>query len=251
MSALLLALVLTATPERVVVTPFTVSGVAPELSQVLEDALAASLRKRGLEVVSRQDITTLLSTERQRTLLGCEAGEGSCLAELVNALGCELSVVTSLARLDGGFRGTARLISSKNAKVQAEVVLSARSEAALVDALDDAGAQLARSLGGAASPPPRWVPAAVGGVLLAGAAVGFVFAGLRFEAMKTAAGYPETQRLANEGSTFQALAWTGVGLGVVGIAWTTVWMVLGQTPPAVTVSLDPGRAGLVLSGSFR
>jgi hypothetical protein len=57
--------------------------------------------KTGAEVLSADQITTLLDHERDKQLVGCE--QDSCLAEVADALGADVIVAARLSRIDGGY----------------------------------------------------------------------------------------------------------------------------------------------------
>jgi hypothetical protein len=245
----LVLLTLAAAPQRIVVAPFTLAGADATISVVLEDALAQALRKRDFEVITRQEMSTLLGVERQRQLLGCSGESNSCLAELTNALGCELTVVTSLAKVEGGFRGVVRVMSTTSGQVKSQASLSATTTTALIDSLDGVANELVGPLKTSGPSFIRWVPGIVGVLAGAAGAAFFAVAGQRYDAVTKATSLTTASPLALEGKTFQALAWTGVGVGVVGIVWTGLWLALNQTPPPVALGYSP-QQGLVVGATF-
>ena len=245
----LVLLTLAAAPQRVVVAPFTLAGADATIAVVLEDALAQALRKRDFEVITRQEISTLLGAERQRQLLGCSGESNSCLAELTNALGCELTVVTSLAKVEGGFRGVVRVMSTTSGQVKSQASLSAPTTAALIDSLDGVANELVGPLKTSGPSFIRWVPGIVGVLAGAAGATFFGLAGAKYSEVKAATTLGAASPLAESGKTFQAVAWAGVGVGVVGIVWTGLWLALNQTPPPVALGYSP-QQGLVVGATF-
>jgi hypothetical protein len=243
----LLALTLLAGGPHLATTPWNVSNITPELGTVLEDSLAAGLRAHGLDVVTRQDIASILGQERQKQLLGCSDDGSSCLAELANALGCEATVVVSVARLGSDFRGTARVLSANDGHVMAEALLRADSETRLVDSLDDVAASLAKSLvprarTASSGSSPHWVPAVVGGALVVGSAVLFGLAGDRYAAVVAG-----DASAAGAGKTYQALAWVGAGVGVAALLGALLWWRL-DLPVTLAPSVGVESKSLTVSG---
>src|SRR4051812_20243769 len=91
--------VLSQTPKTVASPTWATVDVKPELAGFYADHLAQALRAQGLSVITASEMRTLLSEQRQLQLLGCNA-DSSCLAELANALGTQLTLMGSIARLD-------------------------------------------------------------------------------------------------------------------------------------------------------
>jgi hypothetical protein len=250
LGTLLTLVTLSAAPHRLVITPWTLSDLTPAFGQVLEDTLASDLRHEGFEVATPQDIAAILGQERQRQLLGCKEA-GACLAELANALGCDGTVVVSLARLGDDFRGTARVLSSRDGHVLAETPVRATSETGLVDSL----AEVAQALSAPLRPEGRglrlsWLPAAVGGVFLAGAVVSFVEAGVRADQMAHAPSLDAATPLASEGKTFQTLAWVGGGVGLAGLVTSTVLWARDGASVSVAPVVSTQVQGLALQGRW-
>jgi hypothetical protein len=249
LSTLLVLMTVGAAPQRLAITPWTLANLTPAFGQVLEDTLASHLRREGFEVATGQDIAAILGQERQRQLLGCK-DSGACLTELANALGCDATVVVSLARLGDEFRGTARILSSRDGHVLAETPVRATSETRLVDSLGEVAEALALTLRPRVEPRLSWVPAAVGGVLLVGAAVAFVETGLRADQVTRAPSLVVATPLATEGKTFQALAWVGVGLGVAGVLTSVVLWSREAASLSVAPVISTQVQGLVLQGAW-
>src|SRR5438045_1366398 len=74
--------------------------VKPELAAFYADRLAQGLRERGLKVITWSEMGALLSQQRQLELLGCADDNSACMTELANALGTELTLMGSIAKLD-------------------------------------------------------------------------------------------------------------------------------------------------------
>src|SRR4051812_5628125 len=123
MPTLLLLALLSAAPadnHRVLVLPLgTGDGVTATLSASITDAVASEARRhQGLSVLTSRDVTSLLTAERQKQLLGCT--EGSCLAELGGALGAERIISGSVAKLGTSWLLPPQLLDATKAAVMAQ-----------------------------------------------------------------------------------------------------------------------------------
>lgn len=119
-SVLLMALVslVSAAPPRSVAMPaLNTVNVTSQEGVLYAELLSARLAELGVKVVSARDIQTLLGLERQRALLGCS--ENSCLAELAGALGVDDVLVGDLAKVEGGWLVTLKLLSSRDGSTRA------------------------------------------------------------------------------------------------------------------------------------
>ncbi|MBL8956084.1 MAG: hypothetical protein JNK82_35250 [Myxococcaceae bacterium] len=234
MPGLLLALVVMAAP-KVVMPQWTRVEVSPELGTFYADRLARELRTQGLEVITAEELGTLLGIERQKQLLGCNDEAKSCLAELGNALGAEATLVASVARLDQTFSTNLKLLSSQTGRVLAEEHLESKSERALLEDLSSAAEVLARPL--LPAPPPgtgrvrklALVPLVAGVAFAVGGGVSAGFAQSRFDAIRSpmTTRYADAVTLASSGETFQALTWVGVSLAVTCLVVAGVMFFLG------------------------
>lgn len=84
---------------RVAVYEVETTGVEPRVAGIVTDALLAELRKlQGVSVVGMDEIRAMLDHEAKRQLAGCEANE-ACLAEVAGALGADVVVLGSIARV--------------------------------------------------------------------------------------------------------------------------------------------------------
>jgi TolB-like protein len=105
---------LAAAPDKLVVTGTQhVDPSLKELALQLEERLGTSLsRLERLEVLTSQDVASLLGIERQRQLLGCGEESASCLTEIGAALGAPWLVTSTLARAGSKLRVDIKLLSS-------------------------------------------------------------------------------------------------------------------------------------------
>ncbi|MBL8922400.1 MAG: hypothetical protein JNJ54_26345 [Myxococcaceae bacterium] len=75
------------------------AGLSPGLARAISDYLTTELARLDLyQVTTPQDVSALLSTERQAQLLGC--AEGGCIGELAGALNADRILTASIAKLD-------------------------------------------------------------------------------------------------------------------------------------------------------
>jgi hypothetical protein len=101
--------------RRVAVTTLGVDGVDDRVARVFSSSLIYELRKlERTSVLGLDEIKALLDLEAERQLLGC-SGENSCLAEIADALGADVVVLGSLARV-----GDTHVVSLKSV-LQGEV----------------------------------------------------------------------------------------------------------------------------------
>ena len=86
---------------RLLVTDLTAQGVSAQEAAAFTDAVVQSLTGRNLfEVLSRRDVETLLTAERQRQLLGtCDTTPESCAQDVGGALGARYVLSGSLSKL--------------------------------------------------------------------------------------------------------------------------------------------------------
>ncbi|MDP1917049.1 MAG: hypothetical protein Q8L14_12420 [Myxococcales bacterium] len=253
MLSLTLALLLSQTP-KLAAPSWNAVEVSPEKAQFFALHLSSALRDRGLSVISSQDIATLLGVERQKQLLGCGEDSSNCMVELASALGAQLVLSGSIAKLETTYRVNLRVLQSSDGKVVAQQAVGAESQEQLLVALDDAAASLAAQLQpGAPRASARvrsfaWIPAAGAGAFVV---VGGVFLGL------ASASSAELDRklepgvmrdslgaTVQQGESRERLAWAAFAVaGAAGV--TAVLMFLLGAPPPATVSVAPVSGGAV------
>lgn len=84
---------------RVALTDLSVDGVRPEVAKVINQSLLVEMRKLSrLSVIGMDEIRAMLDFEADKQTLGCDAEE-SCLAEITDALGADVLVIGSIARV--------------------------------------------------------------------------------------------------------------------------------------------------------
>lgn len=261
------ALLLGAAP-KVVSPEWNAVNVKKELVTFYADVLADALRKQGLQVVTAQDIATLLGMERQRELVGCNDAASSCMAELASALGCDATLMVNLARFDdGGFRGIAKVISSKTGNTLASAQLDSSSERRLLDSLEAAAKVLAVPFGSSVTPAPEvtknvasksdvplwWIPGAIG-VVVGGASVPmFVVSQADYESLsidETLTTRDLAQDRADRGSALQTGGWIAAGVGVGLVATSIVLLALPKSDVVPTAVVTPTGGAVGLGGRF-
>ncbi len=123
------------------------AGVTTALTQTLGDALVEEIRKRtpGVQVLSSEDLRSLLGLIRTKQMLGCTNEEdASCLAEIGGGLGASRLVVGSLGKLGETFLLNVRLFDVRQGKVlgSASERLVGQTEESLLAAVSHVTAKL-------------------------------------------------------------------------------------------------------------
>ncbi len=118
MLAGLLALALAA-PLKVAVMPVASGeGVPGKTAEAVTGAVTAEVRKRsGGQVITQQEVNTLLSLEQQKAMLGCQ--NDACFAEIGGALGVERVVSGDLSRIGESWLFHLKLLDPAKAQVLA------------------------------------------------------------------------------------------------------------------------------------
>jgi len=160
MTSALVALLLAAGPQKVaVMTMDPGEGVPEKTAAALTEAVIAEVRRQpNLQVVTPQEISTLLGFERQKQLLGCHE-DTSCMAEIGSALGVDRLLMGSAAKLGASWLVHLKLIdASKGSAVgQSDRRLKDKSIDDVLDALPPMVAELfgrAPPPAAAVAPPP-------------------------------------------------------------------------------------------------
>jgi hypothetical protein len=173
---------------QVAVLAFSGVGVPADGLAFYSEHAAQSLRAPGLQVITARELNTLLGLERQRTLLGCDASSGACVAELAAALGAAAVAVGEVGHFEGAYQVNVKVLSGTDAHVVLNRSARVTSELAVLDALTVIGHELAAALLAerhlpvpealtrrpSGSRPWGWLPLGFG--LAAGATGGVLFA---------------------------------------------------------------------------
>jgi hypothetical protein len=223
--------------SRTVAAPtWSTVHVKDELAAFYADHLAQALRQNGLKVVTASEMRAVLASQRQMQLLGC-TGDSSCLTELANALGCEMTLMGSIAKLDDSLEVHLKVIRAPTGVVVAETNLSAVGEKALLETLEGAAARIAA---GIVSPDQRrsvraWalLPGIAG---LAGVGVGaFLLVsaqGTYTQLLQTLhapgdANSTAATSLASTGNLQQTGGWIAVGVGIAAVVAALALLLFG------------------------
>src|SRR5690348_11914731 len=111
-----LVLVLAA-PLKVAVPGIRVVGMDEKRASFFNEHLAQQLADRGLITVTPEEIGALIGIERQRQLLACS--DTNCTAELAGALGVDLLVTGTAARIGSVVQLDLKAIDSHNGQRRA------------------------------------------------------------------------------------------------------------------------------------
>jgi hypothetical protein len=151
-------------------------GLDASVASAMTDAVAAEVNARGFfQVMSSNDIATLLGVERQKQLLGCSDEKGSCLTELAGAVGARFVLSGSLAKLGDVVQLTLTTLDSQSAQPVGRATRLAKDLTALRGQLPFAVAEATATP--LPPPPSRVLPFSLIGLgaasLIAGGVVGF------------------------------------------------------------------------------
>lgn len=98
-------------------------GVSEETSRNLAQVLGSALKGvEGANVVSQEDIRSMLELEAQKQQLGCN--DADCFAEIGGALGVDKMVTGSVGKMGERYVISLRLIDSRTSKVDARLTES-------------------------------------------------------------------------------------------------------------------------------
>ena len=122
-----------ATKQKIAVFALVPVGADPTTAHVLTDALVGALATEPtFDILSKDDMQTLLNVEQQKQLLGCE--QSSCLLELGGALGAALVVTGSVGKLGNSYLIQAQLLDVGNARVLRRATERTKGDEDLIDA---------------------------------------------------------------------------------------------------------------------
>lgn len=94
--------------------PGVVDG--PTLQTITSTVSVAVSRRKGLSVLTAQDLKNLVDVEAQKQMLGCAPGTESCLAEVANAMGAELVLSGDVGKLGSSYVINLHLFDAGKAK---------------------------------------------------------------------------------------------------------------------------------------
>lgn len=109
-------------------------GAPQENAAALTDAIAQEATRRGFfQVISSNDIRTLIGVERQKELLGC--GDNSCTMELSGALGARFVLQSQLTKLGDSFQLSLQMLDTQKNQSMGRSVRLAKDVRELADTL--------------------------------------------------------------------------------------------------------------------
>ncbi|MEW5849125.1 MAG: hypothetical protein AB2A00_09930 [Myxococcota bacterium] len=124
---------------RLLVLPVQVVGPANDetvtVARGLERSLTSAMaRHSGMEVLGRTELAALLSAEARSELAGCDAT--NCVAEVGDALGAELAVVSQLGQVEGLWSLQCTLVERRGAQARRRSAVRARSLDGLLQSVE-------------------------------------------------------------------------------------------------------------------
>jgi TolB-like protein len=159
---------------RLLVADLTAQGVSAEEAAALTDALVQTLSERGLfQVISRKDVQTVLSTERQRQMMGaCDEDPSRCATDAGSLLQARYVMTGSLSRLGSTYELALQMLDTVKSRPMGRSTRLAQKVETLRELMPWAAAEAS----GAPLPPPasRVLPyslVAGGGAALVGGGV--------------------------------------------------------------------------------
>lgn len=163
--ALLVALALAGAPEAVRIAALQLegSGVPPEMVETATILIPTEIRRArpGAQVMSSEDVRSLLTLQKNRAVLGACGADQACLVDVGGALGADEIVGGRLGKLGETWVLELRRVDVKKAQNLASTTRAVRSAEGLVEAVRSAAAEL-YAAAPAGSPPPPGAQGAVG-----------------------------------------------------------------------------------------
>jgi TolB-like protein len=244
---------------KLAVLPFRSEQASAELTIFAAEHLAQTLQERGFEVVTPQDVTTLVA---ESALAECSpAQQPACLGPLATALGVPALITGTLVKQASVLTLEVQVRDAQSGKTLAAARSEASQErqyqglvAAVADALEG---QLKHGPGRATTGPGArlWVPLAAGAVVAAGGGALLGVAVSQVEDLTRApkAGAPRLDYLVarqqfRDAATLRTSGLTLMGLGA---AVAVMGVVLTLTAPvAVVPTFTNQQVGLTLTGAL-
>jgi TolB-like protein len=255
-----------ARPKLIVTALQAAGGVDAAIASTLTESVSAEVAKRGyFDVVSSNDIQTLLGMERQRQMMGCSDDATNCLTELAGAIGARFVMSGSITKLGEAYQLNLQTLDSNKAQPVGRSTRITRN-------LESLHAQLAYAVAEATAtplpaPPSRVLPYSVMGLGAAGLIAGGVLAMQAFsaegavtrelnngniEALKTLPAYQREADAIGAQKTWALIAATaGVALVVTGYLLNPKDATT-EAPSGSLFSLRAGvgPGGFALAGGF-
>ena len=267
MHALLLAVVVAASPVSIAIGGLNGVKLAPGEADLYAELLAQKLTQRNFKVLTARDVSSMLGLERQKQLLGCQEGQ-SCITEMVGALGVDALVLGDVGELGGEYVINLKALSAKNGTTLALYNNRVPSAKDMSAELDRASRALARQLSTALQHPEldpgpdvvatvssggsvrRWslAPAIVGVVLLAGGIVCEVQAHSLYTQTFTGSTVTQVNDSYNTGRTLEPLGYAGIAIGSAAIVAAIIMFATGGVEVQPTLTLSPSSVGFGFAG---
>jgi TolB-like protein len=250
-------------PKLVVLAIKPVDESTARIAASLTEAITTDLAKAGrFEVMGESELTAMLGFEKKKQLLGCS--DGSCLAEIGGAIGCDYLLLGTMGKLGTRFRLDLKLADVRRSKIAARD----GAEVDTPEVLTDLGRRMLQNvllmLDGKpvpASPEPTSsvgtaskqtssssgpIPFVVMGIGGAALIAGGVTTGVTV-AQKSDLKYQEADLRASAG-----IITAGVGLAALaaGVIWAAVAPSASSTTMVGIAPLNGGGAAVCAAGSF-
>ncbi len=230
-------------------------GVEAGMGEFYSEHAAQQLKLAGLEVVTQREIQSLLGLERQKQLLGCNDSQGSCMAELANALGADAVLLGDVAKAGSRYQVNLTLIGSGDGRTLA-LFSDAVTEEGVLDALTEGANKLAidgsRATG---RPPPVRVaakrstnlrplailPLAVGVLSIIGGGIALGVSESAWATLNHGMS-PDGAATRNTGQIASTLAVVGFAVGGVALVAAALLFKFGGDGPSIGASVSPTGA---------
>lgn len=217
----------------------------------------------AFKVTTAAQLSAVLGMERQRQLLGCGEGSSSCAAELASALGADVVVQSTLARVGDSLRCTVAFVSGRDGATLERVAVDGPPGPMFERLREEVGTTAAKLFttlrpGNQLEPGKPgfrryfWIPAVLAVGL--GAAGGAMFA-VREASWRTLNSregrVTDPFGLAEAGRTQETLAFVLTSAGSVALLATAAVLIFGAPTEArvvVAPVVSGGGGGLVFSG---
>lgn len=252
---IVLSVALAADKPKLAVLDVQPIGVESTEAIALGEAMTQELSKRGFfEVISSNDIRTLLGVDRQKQLLGC--GDSSCTAELSGALGARFVLQATLTKLGDSMQLSVQMLDTTKAQSVARSVRLAKDARQLAELLPWSLAEAtATPLPPAPSKVLPWSLIGVGAAVFAGGGIVAIDAFSRDRALRT--------ELRPDSGVYQSYAHyqeeidvigrnKAIGLGLLGGGAVLLGLGIALFPKETggTLALLPTTNGAFLAGVF-
>ena len=240
-----------------------IAGAEPGQAALVAEEIASALPGSAFKVTTAAQLSAVLGLERQRQLLGCGEESSSCAAELANALGADVVVQSTLAKVGDSLRCTVVFVSGRDGATLERMAVDGSAGQVFERLREEAGAAAAKLFtrlrpGNQLEPGKPgfrrffWIPAVL--------AVGFGVAGGTMFAVQEGSWRTLNSRegrvtdpfgLAEAGRAQETLAFVFAGAGGVALLATAAVLLFGAPTEArvvVAPLVSGGGGGLVFSG---